>query len=165
MIKKLLAIVLSVLMLASVFVGCSAKKTDLGDGTTDTKAVTKAQTTPEDEDEDVDTPDEDLDDNDGDAEDSEATNGSDEIDMSANPDFTVDDTSIYEKLTIKDLLKPENFEGSDIPDSVDYGGYEFRLLADSYLSHMEFVAQSDGDIIKDAVISRQNFVEEYYSIG
>ena len=62
------------------------------------------------------------------------------------------------------LLTPELFQGSDIPDDRDYGGYEFNILADTTNVNYEFIDQSDGDLIKDAVINRQQWIEEYVGL-
>lgn len=62
------------------------------------------------------------------------------------------------------MLDPDNFEGSDIPDDVDYGGYEFNVLADVTNVAYEFIKESDGDIIKEAVINRQEWIEGYVGI-
>ena len=158
MFKKILALVLALLMITAVFVGCSSKKTNLGgesDGTKDTTASTTADTKKDDS-----APSEDSEDESDSKEDSET----EEISFATDTNVVVDDTSKYEDYTLEDLLKPENFQGSDIPEDRDYGGYEFKVLADSLISAGEFLEESDGDIVKDAIINCQKWIEEYVGI-
>ena len=166
MLKKTLALFLALLMLTAVFAGCGTKKTNVGGDTTGTKASTTAKVT---EDVEEDNVDQELEDTDEDPDangddDTRETVAKDTIDFTANPDISVDTDSIYEELTIEQLLTPELFEGSDIPESRDYGGYEFNLLADTVCSPYEFMSDSDGELIKDAVANRQNYIEEYLGI-
>lgn len=128
-------------MIAAVFVGCAKKNTDITDDSDDDAVTTVAETTAETTEE-------------------ETKN----LDFGVNTDVTVDDTSIYDELTIEQLLTPELFQGSDIPEDRDYGGYEFKVLADTCNVGYEFIAESDGELIKEAVINRQNYIEEYLGI-
>ena len=143
MFKKILAFALALLMTAAVFTGCAKKKSSLDDETSDATAATTVDTTDEK---------------------SESEAKSDDLEFDTDTSVVVDDTSIYDELTIEQLLKPENFQGSDIPEERDYGGYEFKVLADSLISHTEFLSESDGTLIKDALINRQEWIEEYISI-
>ena len=160
MLKKTLALVLALIMLMATMVGCSTKKTNLGSDSSGTKNTTAATSTDADE-EDPDTETESESESESEL---DAAISKDTIDLTANPDITVDDTSPYEELTIEQLLDPDSFQGSDIPDDRDYGGYEFKVLSDTLCSRFEFVSQSDGDLIKDAVINREKWIEEYVGI-
>ena len=142
MFKKILALVLALITITASFAGCQKKKTSIDDETTDTVGETTVETTEgEDEEEE-----------------------SKDLNFGTDSSVIVDDTSIYDELTIEQLLQPENFQGSDIPDDRDYHGYEFKVLTDTTNVRYEFVAESDGELIKDAVINRQNWIEEYVNI-
>jgi hypothetical protein len=153
-------------MLTAVFAGCGTKKTNVGGDTTGTKASTTAKVTEDVEEDNVDEEIEDTDEDPNASGDDDAmeTVAKDTIDFTANPDIVVDDTSPFEEWTIDMLLTPELFQGSDIPDDRDYGGYEFNVLADTTNVNYEFIEQSDGDLIKEAVINRQQWIEEYVGI-
>ena len=159
MFKKVLSLVLALIMIMAVFVGCGKKKTNIADETsektteakTTSEKTTEAKTTMVKDDEEENT-------------EGATTRPSISIDYTANTDITFDDTTIYDEMTIEQLLKPENFEGSDIPDDRDYGGYEFKVLVDEVNFRYEFLDQSDGDIVKEAVINRQKWIEEYVGI-
>jgi len=170
MIKKTLAIVLALLMVLAVFAGCGKKNTDIAGGTSaDTTESVETTTDTEEETPGDETTTAGDDDDDGttttagdDEEEEESTTLDDEF--TGDEDLPVDDTSIFDDMTIEDLLKPENFIGSDIPEDVDFGGYTFNMLVDTTNYNKEFVAESDGDLIKDAVVSRQDYIEEYVGI-
>ena len=162
MFKKIIALVLTLLMVLPILAGCSTKTTNLG-GDTSEKA-TEAKTTIEDDGEE-------------DTEESESESVTEEeeeeeensrtpisIDYTANTDIEFVDTTIYDDMTLEQLRDPENFEGSDIPEDRDYDGYQFNVLADDFNVDYEFCEQSDGDIIKEAVIDRQNWISEYVGI-
>ncbi|MBR6680309.1 MAG: hypothetical protein IKL59_03515 [Clostridia bacterium] len=156
MLKKILALVLALIMITAVFVGCGKKKTPLGnDGTKDTTVGTTA-------DNEVDDTDEDDSSNDDNTE-NEQTETKD-LNFSADTNVEVDVTSPLDDLPIEELLKPENFPGTSIPDDRDYGGYTFNVLGDTNNYQREFVTESDGDIIKDALIDRQQHIEEFLNI-
>ena len=159
MFKKILALVLALIMLTAVLASCNNKSVSLGDETS--SKGTEAKTTKEDldEEEDFDSEVDKEDDSEG-----ESTSEQISIDYTANTDIGFDDTTIYDEMTLEQILNPENFEGSDIPDDRDYGGYEFKVLADITNVGYEFIGQSDGDIVKEAVINRQKWIEEYVGI-
>lgn len=159
MFKKILALVLALIMLTAVLASCNNKSVSLGDEIS--SKGTEAKTTKEDLDEEDDF-DSEVDKEDG--SEGESTREQISIDYTANTDIGFDDTTIYDELTLEQILNPENFEGSDIPDDRDYGGYEFKVLADTVNVGYEFIEQSDGDIVKDAVINRQKWIEEYVGI-
>ena len=164
MLKKTLALFLALLMLTAVFAGCGTKKTNVGGDTTDTKASTVATTTLEDDaedeiDEEIEESEEDIEEED------ENTRTPISIDYTANTDIEFNDTVATDIMTLEQILNPENFEGSDIPDEVDYEGYEFKVLADTVNVGYEFIEKSDGDIVKDAVINRQEWIEQYVGIS
>ena len=159
MFKKILALVLALIMLTAVLASCNNKSVSLGDETS--SKGTEAKTTKEDLDEEEDF-DSEVDKEDG--SEGGSTREQISIDYTANTDIGFDDTTIYDELTLEQILNPENFEGSDIPDDRDYGGYEFKVLADTVNVGYEFIEQSDGDIVKDAVINRQKWIEEYVGI-
>lgn len=140
MLKKALSLLLALLMITAVFVGCGKKKADVGGDSDDNAQATTAQTTVE------------------------TTAETKDFDFGVNADVTVNDTSIYDDMTIPDLLDPENFQGSDIPEDRDYGGYKFKILADTTNVNYEFIEESDGELISDAVINRQTHIEEYVGI-
>ncbi|MBR6679656.1 MAG: hypothetical protein IKL59_00175 [Clostridia bacterium] len=160
MLKKTLALVLALIMLMATMVGCSTKETDLDGDSKSTKNTTAATSAYADEKD----PDPETESESESKSELDAAVSKDTIDLTANPDVVVDDTSPYEELTIEQLLTPELFQGSDIPDDRDYGGYEFKVLADTVCSGHEFIAESDGTLIKDAVINRQEWIEEYVAI-
>ena len=171
MFKKILALALALLMLATVFAGCSKKKPNLGEAS-DTKAETKARTTFEEEDIEGESPDEDFQDEEEITEDDSEEESSEKMTLNdTNPDFTrdgeVQDTREEDDWTIEELLDPKNHEGSDIPDDRDYEGYEFKLLVDvgGGGGMAEFLPESDGDLVKDKVIERREMIEEYLGIS
>ena len=162
MFKKILALVLALIMIMAVLAGCSAKKTNLGDDSSESTTKVTASTTLSDDDDTVDRNDDETDGkSNGDEDDSESTEA---FSFETDTSVIVDDTSKYEHLTLEQLLQPENFEGSDIPDNRDYGGYQFHVLADSLISAGEFLDSSDGNIVHDAIINRQQWIEEYVGI-
>lgn len=63
-----------------------------------------------------------------------------------------------------DPLDPNNFEGADIPEDVDYGGYKFSILADNTLVGKEFIEESNRSIMQDALILRQEYIEDFVGI-
>ena len=162
MFKKVLALVLALLMVIPMLAACGGKKAAVDDETS--AKATKATTTLSDED------DEDVDDTEADEEDEEYeedeadTKVEISIDYTANTDIVFEDTTIYDEMTLDQLRNPENFEGSDIPESRDYGGYQFNILADDFNVDYEFCDQSDGDIVKESVIDRQYWISEYVGI-
>ena len=161
MFKKIIALVLTLLMVLPILAGCSTKTTNLG-GDTSEKA-TEAKTTIEDDgEEDTEESETETEETEGDEEDTTRTPIS--IDYTANTDIEFNDTTIYDHMTLEQLRDPENFEGSDIPEDRDYDGYQFNVLADDFNVDYEFCEQSDGDIIKEAVIDRQNWISEYVGI-
>ena len=141
--KKLIALALALLMVVAVFVGCKKKKTNLDDATSDVEAAT---TTAETEKMTLNNTNEDFD-----------------------KDGEVNDTDPMDELTIADILNPDTWEGSDVPEDVDYGGYDFKVLADSNtannISQCEFLVVPDGDLIKEKVHARKEYVEEYLGIN
>lgn len=164
MFKKILALVLALIMVMAVFVGCGTKKTNLGgnsDGTKETTVGTTADAEGDDSDPDKDDESDDANTENTDDEETETKN----LDFGTDANVTVDDTSIYDELTIDQLLTPELFQGSDIPEDRDYEGYDFKVLADTTNVNYEFISESDGELIKDAVINRQNWIEEYIAIN
>ena len=163
MFKKILALVLALIMVMAVFVGCGTKKTNLGGNSDGTKETTVGTTADAEQDDSDPNEDDESDEEDSESESDELVS-KDTIDFTANPDIVVNDTSPFEEWTIDMLLTPELFQGSDIPDDRDYGGYEFNVLADTTNVNYEFIDQSDGDLIKDAVINRQQWIEEYVGI-
>ncbi len=171
MFKKILALALALLMLATVFAGCSKKNTNLGE-TSDTKAETKAKTTFEEEDLEGESPDEDFQDEEEITEDDSEEESSEKMTLNeTNPDFTrdgeVQDTREEDDWTIAELLDPKNHEGSNIPDDRDYEGYEFKLLVDIGGGGMltEFRPESDGDLVKDKINERTKMIEEYLGVS
>jgi len=172
MFKRILAIALTLIMVLGVLVGCGKK--DSGAGISASMSDKPVETsTGEEEESSVGTTagtekgDGTTVDNTEDSEEEESTTETEDEDNDESvPDLVVNDTSIYDDMTIEDLLNPDNFQGSDIPEDVDYGGYTFNLLADTSnsLREKEFVAESDGDLVKDAVVNRQEFIEEYVGI-
>jgi len=81
-------------------------------------------------------------------------------------DIAEDTTDIYyEDLIIEEFPLPDSFQGSDIPEDVDYGGYGFKVLVDTNNFDKEFVTQTDGDLLKDALYNRQEFIEDYVNIS
>jgi len=75
------------------------------------------------------------------------------------------DSSIYDDMNIEELLNPNKFQGSDIYSSIDYNNYNFKILLDNTNSNKEFILESDGELIKDSLINRQEYVEEYLGIS
>ena len=145
MMKKILALVLALLMVLAVFVGCGKKGTGADDETSnDAPAETTTAA------------------DDGDNDDDAQGDDDDDEEVSVAPGL--DTGSIYDDMSMTDLFDPENFIGSDIPDSRDYGGYQFQLLGDTTNVNLEFLAESDGDIVKDAVVERQEYIEEFLNI-
>ena len=159
MFKKVLALVLALLMVTAVFVGCQKKRTPLGgDSTKDTTASTTADTTNDDDAVDPDTEDDETDDTDSD------TKGPNPFEQSANTDVTFEATDPLDTAPIDVILDPNTHEGADIEDSRDYDGYSFTVLCDTTNVRLEFIAESDGELIKDAVIQRQDYIEQFLNI-
>ena len=159
MFKKVLALVLALLMVTAVFVGCQKKRTPLGgDSTKDTTASTTADTTNDDDAVDRDTDDDETDDTDSD------TKGPNPFEQSANTDVTFEATDPLDTAPIDVILDPNIHEGANIEDSRDYDGYVFTVLCDTTNVNKEFIAESDGELIKDRLIDRQNYIEEFLNI-
>lgn len=165
MLKKILALVLALLMVMAVFVGCSSKKTNLGGDTTDTKAQTTAAPDDDDDAEDPDS-EEESDDEDPDAtEDENETTKDLDFSFETDSNVHVDLTSPNENLTVEEIFDPEKFQGvDDIIKELDFEGYSFNILGDTSNYTKEFLTESDGDIVKDAIIERQTWVEETLGI-
>ena len=148
MIKKILALTLALLMVLAVFVGCGKKKkTNLDDETTPEAAAT----TPA-----------------GDEEETTEKMTINETNEDFGKDGEVNDTNELDDKDIAWLLDPNNHEGSDIPEDRDYGGYTFTILADSNtgnkIAQCEFLAEADGDLIKDKVVERREMIEAYVGV-
>ena len=143
MFKKVLALVLALLMITAVFAGCKKKKTTLDDESSETPS--EAETTTE-------------------AKDDDETEGPNPFDQTADPNVTFDDTNYMDTMDMTDLLNPDMHEGADIPADRDYDGYTFTVLCDVTNMNKEFIAESDGELIKDAVIQRQEYIEEFVNI-
>lgn len=144
--KKLIALVLALLMIATVFVGCGKKKANLEDDATSDGEVTTAETTTEETEKQT----------------------LNETNEDYNKDGVINDTAEADTWSIDYILNPDNWEGSDVPEDVDYGGYDFKVLADSNtsnkISQYEFLVESDGELIKDKVQERKEYVEEYLGV-
>ena len=145
MFKKILALTLALLMVMAVFAGCKKKKTNLDEETSDDAATTAETTTEETERETLDLG---------------------ETNADFGKDGDVNDTAEADSWSIEYILNPDNWEGSDVSEDVDYGGYTFTVLADTSnnVSQNEFLVVSDGDLIKDKVAERKQYVEEYLGI-
>ena len=137
--KKCFALTLALLMIIAVFVGCGKKKATIDDETSPDANVAETTT-------------------------AETETRANPFGGTADPAVSVDLTSPDDDKSIPELLDPENFEGADIPDDRDYGGYKFNVLCDTSNVNKEFLAESDGELIKDAVIARQNYIEEFVAI-
>lgn len=146
MIKKILAIVLALLMVLAVFAGCGKKKTNADDETSDGAKAETTTAAVEDE-------------GDGDDE-----GGDDDDDEEITVAPGLDTGSQYDDMSMVDLLDENNFIGADIPEDRDYGGYQFQLLADTTNVNKEFLAESDGDVVKDGVVARQEYIEQFVNI-
>lgn len=161
MFKKILALVLALLMLTAVFVGCNRKKTNIGG--TSTSGTTAATT----KDDDSEEPSDDSEETEESTE--RETINIDETNADMTKDGEVNDTAPADEWDIKYILNPDNWEGPDISDDVDYEGYEFTVLADSNtgnkISQCEFLVESDGELIKEKVAERRKYVEEYLGIS
>ena len=143
MFKKLLALLLVALMILPILISCGTKNSNTD---TDTSDTTEASTTLDTSDTD-DEPQSEHTDNDSD-----------------QNDEALDTGSKYDDMTIADLLDPNNFEGADIPEDRDYGGYKFNVLADSLIASGEFLKESDGELVKDAIVERQTYIEDFVNI-
>ena len=164
MLKKILALVLALLMVMAVFVGCSTKKTNVGE-TSETKPKATAGTTLEDEEDNEDLDTEADDDDDDDYIDEEETTKDLDFSFETDTNVIVDGTSKDDGKTVPELLNPDNFIGvDDKVKELDFEGYSFNILGDTNNYQKEFITESDGDLVKDALIERQTWVEETLGI-
>ncbi|MBR6680090.1 MAG: hypothetical protein IKL59_02395 [Clostridia bacterium] len=59
---------------------------------------------------------------------------------------------------------PIDIPDSDIHEDIDYGGYDFVVLADDTVMNREFLENSNGELVKDTIVMRQEYVEEFLGI-
>ena len=72
---------------------------------------------------------------------------------------TLNSTSEFDSMDIAQLLDPSKHQGSNL-NYVNYRGYNFTILGDTTNASREFPLYSNGDLVTDAVINRQEYVEK-----
>lgn len=165
MFNKIFSLLLCILMLTSVFVACDNASPNDEDTTVASTTLDESSSKEEYESSvDID-----------DTANTETTASSDALssdtataDTESLPETTssIEEETTRAGITIIDppISIPE-FENHDIPNDLDYNGYEFVILADNTVVNKEFDDDIHGTIMVDALLNRQEYIKEYLNIN